>query len=87
VIEIYQIFISKNAEKFIGQLKPAHLSKFKEIVTELKKSPFNYPYKKIRGKKNTYRIRIGDIRVLYYVDKGRLTILIVDVDTRGNIYQ
>lgn len=84
---IYDIFISKKAEKSIALLKSAHLNKFKEIIVELRKSPFNYPYKKIRGIKHTYRTRIGDIRVLYSVDKGKLIILIIDVDNRGNIYK
>jgi mRNA-degrading endonuclease RelE of RelBE toxin-antitoxin system len=45
--------------------------------------------KKLRGYKNRYRVRIGDIRILF--DKTTmndiLIIKIVDVDYRGNLYK
>lgn len=50
-------------------------------------SPFNYPYKKIRGKENTYRIRIRGFRILYKVIKSELVIYIIDIDKRGQIYK
>ncbi len=39
-------------------------------------NPFAFPYKKIKGRDNTYRIRIGDFRVIYSVRGLEIRILI-----------
>ena len=79
--------LTKKAEKSLINLKRSDLEKFKVIIEQLKSSPFNYPYKKIKGKHNTYRIRIRGFRLLYKVDKGNLVIVILDIDKRGSIYK
>ena len=79
--------LTKKAEKSLKILKRSDLEKFKVIIDQLKSSPFNYPYKKIKGKNNTYRIRIRGFRILYKVDKGNLVIVIIDIDKRGSIYK
>ncbi len=34
-----------------------------------------------------YRLRIGDWRVIYTQDSGRLIVLVLDIGARGGIYQ
>ncbi len=34
-----------------------------------------------------YRLRIGDWRVIYTLDSGRLVVLVLDIGARGGIYQ
>ena len=79
--------LTKKAEKSLKILKRGDLEKFRVIIEQLKSSPFNYPYKKIKGKNNTYRIRIRGFRILYKVDKGNLVIVIIDIDKRASIYK
>ncbi|MHA2251497.1 MAG: type II toxin-antitoxin system RelE family toxin [Candidatus Kariarchaeaceae archaeon] len=79
--------ITKKAEKSLRILKKRDIIKFREITEQLKISPFNYPYKKIKGKQNTYRIRIRGFRILYKIDKGNLLIFIIDIDKRGTIFK
>jgi mRNA interferase RelE/StbE len=43
--------------------------------------------KKLVGAENLYRLRVGDYRVAYQVDNGRLVILVVKVAHRREIYQ
>ncbi|MDR2598499.1 MAG: type II toxin-antitoxin system RelE/ParE family toxin [Holosporales bacterium] len=34
-----------------------------------------------------FRMRIGDYRIIYQVDKETFTVLIVKIDVRGNVYR
>ncbi|WP_461104235.1 type II toxin-antitoxin system RelE family toxin [Spirosoma koreense] len=40
----------------------------------------------MKGQKDSYRIRIGDYRVIYTIDDGILTITIVAIGDRKDIY-
>ncbi|WP_457548734.1 type II toxin-antitoxin system RelE family toxin [Archaeoglobus sp.] len=44
---------------------------------------FLYSYEKLRGRKNVYRIVVGDYRIIYYIDK---IVSVLLVDKRERIY-
>ena len=60
-------------------------SKLKEVLLLPRENPYAYPYKKIRGETNTYRIRIGKYRILYEVDKKQNHIVILKIDKREGV--
>ena len=37
--------------------------------------------------KGFFRMRVGDYRVIYKVNKDKITVLIVRVDSRGKVYE
>ncbi|MEU6146059.1 type II toxin-antitoxin system RelE/ParE family toxin [Streptomyces sp. NPDC047081] len=43
--------------------------------------------KKLSGRDDLYRLRVGVYRIAYMIDDGRLVILIVEVGHRGEIYR
>ncbi len=43
--------------------------------------------KKITGHEDRYRLRVGDYRILYEVDDGVLTVLVVTVGHRREVYR
>ena len=54
-------------------------------------SPFHHPnptvIKTLRGRyEGLWRYRIGDIRIVYAVDRAERTIQIIAIDTRGDVY-
>ncbi len=83
----YKVIFSKKAAKFVYVLEKSHKEKLKQIVMQLRNNPFSYPYKKIKGKENMYRIRIGKYRMLYEVDKINKRIIILKMDARGRVYK
>jgi mRNA interferase RelE/StbE len=42
--------------------------------------------KKLVGRPG-YRLRVGDWRVIYTLDSGRLVVLVLEIGTRGGIYK
>lgn len=73
-------------QKFIASLDERMRRKLKDKLIQLKSSPFTMKgVKKLHGwGANAYRLRVGDIRVIYSVNGNDVEI--IDMDFRGNIY-
>ena len=79
---MYQILIEKRAAKFISkQPKPAQA----RLLTAIRLLPQG-DIKPLKGNDGVYRLRVGDYRVLYTVDNGRLIICVIDAGNRGEVY-
>lgn len=83
----YQIIIHKKIQAFITELQPSYQDKIREILKKLGSNPFAYPYMKIRGEEQIFRIRVGEYRILYEVHNLLRQVIILKVDTRSKIYK
>ncbi len=86
----FQVNIKKKALKFVSKLDKKDKERLRKALLLLKEDPI--PIKlldvaKIKGEKNTYRIRVGKIRVLYEVLWNDKVILIKRVDFRKTAYK
>ena len=61
--------------------------KLKPILGKLKDNPFSIPYKKLKGKENLFRIRIGDYRLIYSIDKKKKKIYLIRILHRQKAYK
>ncbi|MEM2177126.1 MAG: hypothetical protein QXN34_07350 [Archaeoglobaceae archaeon] len=48
---------------------------------KLSENPFSIPYKKIKGRENTYSILVGKYRIIYTLKREEIWIL--KIDKRG----
>ncbi|WP_116247741.1 type II toxin-antitoxin system RelE/ParE family toxin [Nocardiopsis sp. FIRDI 009] len=55
-------------------------------LAELETDPFAFGTKALTGIPGHRRLRVGDYRVIYTVDQGRLVIVVVHVDHRSTVY-
>lgn len=81
----YTIVIEKLAEKFIMKLpKPEK----ERVLKAIYKLPSEGDIKQLKGKKSRglLRLRVGDYRIIYAVDNGKLVVYVVDAGNRGEIY-
>ena len=81
----YTIIIEKLAEKFIVKLPKPEKERLLKAIYCL---PEGSDIKQLKGKrtKGMYRLRVGDYRVIYTIDNGKLIICVVDAGNRGQIY-
>ena len=88
----YNIELKRTVFKILEDIRksrPGYFRKIVEIINLLKYNPVPYQYvdvKKIKGYMNTYRIRVGNIRILYRIDRKSRSIIIFDIGYRGKIY-
>ena len=60
-----------------------------ELLLTLRENPTpaeNYDVKKLKGEKDTFRVRLGDIRVVYEIDWNEKIIKILLIEHRGKAY-
>lgn len=82
----YQIRIKKSAEKELEKLPLPAILILRTKILKLANNPFPPGYKKLKGFKNQYRIRIGDYRVIYGIENQLFIIEILKIGDRKNIY-
>ena len=82
----YTIVIEKLAEKFIVKLPKPDKERVLKAIYHL---PDGNDIRELRGKQNKglYRLRVGDYRIIYTIDNGKLIICVVDAGNRVDIYK
>lgn len=82
---MYQLIIDKYAEKQLAKIPPPDFNRIVKAIENLATNPRPHGYKKLTGRPG-YRIRIGNYRVIYMIEDKQLTIFIIDIGNRKNIY-
>lgn len=83
----YRIIIRKAAQKFISRQPATQAKRLYIAINNLSENPFPPGYKKLEGRENEYRIRVGSMRILYAVEANIITIFIFEIGYRGDIYK
>ena len=77
--------ISHSAEKNIKALEPNAQRSLINHFERLQDNPFHKGIKKVEGKKNIFRGRIGNVRYYFRIIPETKSIEILMVDSRGQI--
>ncbi len=84
---VYEVLLSKAARKQLQSLPVFIHNKIIEDISGLAADPRPAGCKKLKGYKNSYRIRAGDYRIIYEVEDKVLRILVIAVGHRKDIYE
>jgi len=84
---MYNVEYSRKAQKFIESQSQKAALKIIERVEALATAPYadNSNVKKLKGR-DGYRLRIGNVRVIYDMIDDQLLIRVIDAGFRGSIY-
>lgn len=86
---MYKLEVSNKTLKRVVKFTPADQKKVYKVFKDLEQNPLpsGKDLKKISGLAiPLWRIRIGDLRVVYELSSGQNIIRIIKIDYRGNIY-
>ena len=83
---MYTVLIERYAQKQIMKLDKKIIPVIKASIADLADNPRPYGYKKLKGE-DAYRIRVGDYRVIYEIDDGKIIVTVVSVGHRKDIYK
>lgn len=84
----YRIELLPAAVRSIADLPKNITAKIDAHIVALATTPRPVGSKKLRGvNPTTYRLRVGDYRVVYRVDDGGRVVLVVDVGHRREVYR
>lgn len=84
----YKIKFTKKALKFLAKQDKNTKERIIEALQELSFEPYmNKNVKALKGYFNTFRLRVGDIRVIYELYGNELVISVIDIGYRGDVYK
>lgn len=82
----YSIVWKRSAQKELKSLDRAVIPKILAAVAALASNPYPAGVKKLIGSTHTYRIPVGDYRIVYTVIAQELVIDVIRVGHRKEIY-
>lgn len=83
----YQIIVTRSAQKELKSLSPEISSRIKSKIDTLVNNPRLSGCRKLKGRLNRWRIRVGNYRVIYSIDDKNLVIKILEIGHRREIYE
>jgi mRNA interferase RelE/StbE len=85
---IYQIIIQDSVEKELKQLPQNEFKKIQKTILSLATNPYPRGSLKLEGsKEKLYRVRKGDYRIIYSVNHNIVTITILKIAHRKDVYK
>ncbi len=82
----YRVEPYKGFSKDLARLPRTDQERVVAAVDALQANPRPHGVKKLKGRYNEWRIRVGDYRVIYTIIDDRLVVLLLKLGPRGGIY-
>ena len=83
----YRIEFVRSAAKAYARLDPTLKRRIDRELTRLCESPHHPGVIRLQSDDELYRVRIGDLRLLFSVEDQILLVLIVKIGHRGSVYR
>ena len=83
----YKVKWKHSAVKELKNVDSRYVRRIVQAIEPLSNMPFPRGCRKIFGSDSSYRIRVGDYRVIYQIDEGNKTITIFHVRHRKDAYR
>ncbi len=85
---MWELEYERDARKQLRAIRDrVELHRIEQALLQLRRNPRPAGVKKLSGHIDLWRIRVGDWRIVYRIEDGRLLILIVTVAKRGEVYR
>ncbi|MCS6829072.1 MAG: type II toxin-antitoxin system RelE/ParE family toxin [Armatimonadota bacterium] len=82
----YSVNILPRAQKQLAKLPQDAYVRVRDALRKLADTPRPTGCLKLAGR-DGWRIRVGDYRVIYEIDDANLTVTVLDIGHRGDIYR
>jgi mRNA interferase RelE/StbE len=83
----FQVDWKKSAQKELHKLPRQIIPRIVAAVDDLANDPYPHGMRKLVGTEHTYRIRVGDYRVIYDIFENKLIVEIIRVRHRREVYK
>jgi mRNA interferase RelE/StbE len=84
-----RIVIARDARKILSRMQPAKARDIRDAIARVAADP-SAPYPNLRplkGVANGFRIRVGDWRVSYTLDRAASVLDVFEIASRGGAYR
>ena len=83
----YKVRWKRSAEKDLRRIDEQEVARIIGATESLEDDPFPTQYRKLRGSKRNYRVRVGDYRIIYAVDVKARIVTVFHIRHRKDVYR
>ena len=83
----YKIVLHQAALSEIKKLPKKIKTRVKDVISSLSREPFPLTAQRLKGRKNAFRIRVAEYRLLYEVHATEIVVYVIGVAHRKEVYQ
>lgn len=83
----YTVELSNRAKRDLATLSAELQTRIVKALRTLEANPRPLGIEKLKGEEHTYRLRVGDYRILYEVRDQVLLVLVVKIGHRREVYR
>ena len=76
-----------SSEQDLKKIDKQYILKILDAIESLTSNPFPSQSKKIKSSESSYRLRVGDYRVIYQVDSKKKSVIIYYIRHRKDAYK
>ena len=84
--KLYSVVLTKAAQKQLDKLSDTVAAPIIKAISSLSSNPRPHGYIKLKGR-NGYRIRVGDYRIIYEVFDKILSIEVINLGNRKDVFE
>lgn len=84
---MYQVLITRSAEKQLKKMTLQVQRKVAAVIMSLAIEPRPYGSKKLTGTVSSYRVRVGDYRIIYDIYEHEIVVSVLKIGHRRDIYR
>ncbi len=82
----FRVELLPSAAKTLGKMDPTIRRRILRRLEALGAEPRPADVKRLQGRSDQWRIRVGDWRIIYRIEDERLLILVVRIGHRSSVY-
>jgi mRNA interferase RelE/StbE len=83
----YTVQVLPSAQRQLAKLDPPIRKRIAAAIDSLADDPRPAGAKKLQGGETTWRVRVGDYRILYDIHDRQALVLVIEVGHRREIYR
>jgi len=84
---LFKIEVKGSTEHDLKKIDKQYIPRIVETIESLAENPFPVQSKKLKDSELSYRLRVGDYRVIYQVDHVNKSITIYHIRHRKDVYK
>ncbi|MBI5789693.1 MAG: type II toxin-antitoxin system RelE/ParE family toxin [Candidatus Schekmanbacteria bacterium] len=85
---MYKVILQRQPESYYRRAGRDAAARLEKCFESLEENPFIKTNKALKGEfKELYRARVGNLRVVYSVNKAEMTVHVLAILPRGDVYR
>ena len=86
-MDLFEIYPKGSFEHDLRNIDRQFIPRILTAIESLSENPFPFQSRKIKGSESSYRLRVGDYRVIYQVDTENKVVTLYHARHRKEVYK